>query len=246
LLIPAIGTRTGTSLHLTSRQKPFQRVAHLRPFLLPGGDRAVKEPRRSAIGLLYEVFGDRLFTEKSLKPWLSAFSEKELTILSKTLSQKINTPLTSSMGRLFDGIAAITNLCQIVSFEGQAAMQLEFTIDRFCTEESYPLLFQNNEIDWRSMLINILDDVINKVPVGIISAKFHNSLIDAIVSIAQQIKLEKIVLTGGCFQNKYLIEKAIEKLRSAGFHPYWHHQIPPNDGGIALGQAIAAILETTR
>jgi hydrogenase maturation protein HypF len=239
LLIPTMKT-----LNSTSGQQPFQRVAHLHPFPLPGGDRAVKEPRRSALGLLYEVFGDRLFTEKQFQPLLGSFCDRELSILSKILSQKINTPLTSSMGRLFDGIAAITNLCQIASFEGQAAMQLEFMLDRISTEESYPLIFQSNEIDWRSMLLDILDDIANKISVGIISVKFHNSLIE-IVSIAQQMKVEKIVLTGGCFQNKYLIEKAIEKLRSAGFYPYWHHRIPPNDGGIALGQAIAAILETS-
>jgi hydrogenase maturation protein HypF len=240
LLIPARKT-----LNSTSQQKAFQRVAHLRPFPLPGGDRAIKEPRRSAIGLLYEVFGERLFTEKTFQPWLSAFSDKELAILYKMLSQKLNSPFTSSIGRLFDGIAAITNSCQIASFEGKAAMQLEFLLDRVPTEESYPLSLQNNEIDWRAMLLNILDDVTNEVPVKIISAKFHNSLIDAIVKVAQQMKVEKIVLTGGCFQNKYLIEKALEKLRQAGFDPYWHHRIPPNDGGIALGQAIAAILETT-
>jgi hydrogenase maturation protein HypF len=240
LLIPAI-----ESLNLKSGEQPFQRIAHLRPFPLPGGDRAIKEPRRSAIGLLYEAFGDQLFVEKQFQPLLVAFSDKELAILSKMLLNKINTPLTSSMGRLFDGIAAITNLCQIASFEGQAAMQLELIIDRFSTEESYPLIFKNNKIDWRSMLLAILDDVTNKVSVDIISAKFHNTLVDAIILIAQQIKVEKIVLTGGCFQNKYLTEKAIAKLRTAGFHPYWHHRVPPNDGSIALGQAIAAILETT-
>jgi hydrogenase maturation protein HypF len=240
LLIPAI-----ESLNSTSRQQPFQRIAHLRPFPLPGGDRAIKEPRRSAIGLLYEAFGDQLFVEKQFQRLLRGFLDQELAILSKMLSNKINTPLTSSMGRLFDGIAAITNLSQIASFEGQAAMQLEFIIDRFLTEKSYPLIFQNNKIDWRSMLLDILDDLTNQVPVSMISRKFHNTLIDVIVSIAQQMKVEKIVLTGGCFQNKYLTEKAIAKLRIAGFHPYWHHHLPPNDGSIALGQAIAAILGTS-
>lgn len=240
LLIPAI-----ESLNSTSEKKTFQRVAHLHPFPLPGGDRAIKEPRRSALGLLYEVFGEQLFSEKQFQPLLAAFSDQELAVLSKMLSNQLNTPLTSSMGRLFDGIAAITNLSQIASFEGQAAMQLEFIIDRFLTEKSYPLIFQNNQIDWRSMLLAILDDVTNKVPVDIISTKFHNTLIEMIVSIAQQIKVEKIVLTGGCFQNKYLTEKAIAKLRTVGFQPYWHHRVPPNDGSIALGQAISAILEST-
>jgi hydrogenase maturation protein HypF len=241
LLIPAI-----ESLNLKSEKKPFQRVAHLHPFPLPGGDLAIKEPRRSALGLLYEAFGDQLFVEKQFQPLLRAFSDQELAVLSKMLSNQLNTPLTSSMGRLFDGIAALTNLCQIASFEGQAAMQLEFIIDRFLTEKSYPLIFQNNQIHWRSMLLAILDDVTNKVSVDIISAKFHNTLIDMIVSITQQIKVEKIVLTGGCFQNKYLTEKAIAKLRTAGFHPYWHYRVPPNDGSIALGQAISAILEATK
>jgi hydrogenase maturation protein HypF len=234
----------------------WERVAHLQPFPLPGGDRAIKEPRRSAMGLLYELFGDRLFTEKEFQPWLQAFSPQELATLSKTLSQKINTPVTSSMGRLFDGIAAITNLCQKVSFEGQAAMQLEFIADSLQTNESYPLPLQTKGcieerksiqnlqlLDWGAMVLAIMDELNCGVPVNLISAKFHNTLINGIVKIAQQIKVEKILLTGGCFQNKYLSEKGIKRLQEEGFRPYWHRLVPPNDGGLALGQAIAVILE---
>lgn len=155
-------------------------------------------------------------------------------------------PLTSSMGRLFDGIAALTNLCQITSFEGQAAMQLEFMLNSTSTNQVYPLLLETNQIDWRPMLLAILDDLSRGVAVKIVSAKFHNTLIDAIVKIAQRIEVEKIVLTGGCFQNKYLTEKAIEQLRQAGFCPYWHRLVPSNDGGIALGQVIAAIASNAK
>jgi hydrogenase maturation protein HypF len=239
------GTIWGSEFLLVSPngRDGFQRIAHLRPFPLPGSDRAAQEPRRVAIGLLYELFGARLFAEKQFQTWLRAFSEAELAILSKILLNRINAPLTSSMGRLFDGIAAISNLCQIATFEGQAAMQLEFVIDQLSTNQVYPLLLQTNQIDWRPMLLAILDDLSRGVTVNLISAKFHNTLIDAIVKIVQKIEVKKIVLTGGCFQNKYLTEKAIDQLRAAGFCPYWHKFVPPNDGGIALGQAIAASRE---
>ncbi|MGK7872537.1 MAG: carbamoyltransferase HypF [Xenococcaceae cyanobacterium] len=239
------GTIWGGEFLLVSpkAQKPFQRVAHLRQFPLPGGDRAVKEPRRVALGLLYELFGDELFAEQKLcKQLLQAFSEQELGILSRILPKNFNTPLTSSIGRLFDGVAAIINLCKVASFEGQAAMQLEFALDGIQTDETYPISSSVSiVIDWQSIILGILDDVSNQISVSIISAKFHNTLVEIIVRVAQEIGEERVVLTGGCFQNKYLTERTIYRLKMEGFCPYWHQRVPPNDGGIAFGQVIAAI-----
>ncbi len=226
----------------------FVRAGYFRPFALPGGEKAIKEPRRAAIGLLYELFGEALFAMKELAP-VAAFSHQELEILPTMLRKRINAPLTSSAGRLFDAVAAIAGLRQEARFEGQAAMELEFALDGVKTEESYPLRIADLSdksaiiVDWEPMAREILEDVRDRIPSGIVSAKFHNTLVEAIVAVARRVREERIVLTGGCFQNKYLTERTVRRLRREGFRPYWHQRIPPNDGGIALGQAVAASRE---
>jgi hydrogenase maturation protein HypF len=236
----------GEFLHVT--ETSFQRVAHLRTFHLPGGDLAVKEPRRTALGLLYEHFGNQLFELRSLDP-LQAFSEHELNLLKVLLQRHLNAPITSSVGRLFDAIASILNLRQRSQFEGQAAMELEFALEGVETDEYYPFEVLESipardgsaiAIDWAATLQGVLKDRERLQSVPVISAKFHNTLVEMIVAMAQRVKEQQVVLTGGCFQNKYLLEKAIARLQTEHFCPYWHQQIPPNDGGIALGQIVAA------
>ncbi|WP_377966440.1 carbamoyltransferase HypF [Almyronema epifaneia] len=217
----------------------IERVAHLRPFGLPGGDRAIKDPRRSALGLLYGLWGEALFSHPAYQRWLPAFSTAESSLLAHSLKQGINVPLTSSMGRLFDGIAAIAGLATTVSFEGQAAMQLEFAQSSQATTATYPLE-PSRVIDWRSLVIAILQDLDQGVAMDHLSAKFHNSLIALIGAIAAQLQIEKVVLSGGCFQNQRLLEGTVKQLQQQGFQPYWPQQIPPNDGSIAFGQLIAA------
>lgn len=231
----------------------FRRIAHLRRFQLPGGERAIREPKRIAIALLYEIFGDRLFTESDNFDYLPCFrasSSSELNILRRMLNQKINTPITSSMGRLFDGIASLLGIRQQISYEGQAAMELEFAIAGDRTDSTYDFeLIQPQDqtinlpivIDWEKLVIQILKDLTNHVSSAEISAKFHNTLAEIIVSVTRQAALKQIVLTGGCWQNKYLTEKAIARLRQADCIPYWHRRIPSNDGGIAVGQILAAL-----
>jgi hydrogenase maturation protein HypF len=241
------GTLWGSEfLHVT--ETSFQRVAHLRTFRLPGGDLAVKEPRRAALGLLYEHFGEQLFEMRSLAS-LQAFSEQELNLLKIALRHHLNAPITSSVGRLFDAIASILNLRQRSQFEGQAAMELEFALEGVETDEYYPfevlesILARDGSaiaIDWAATLQGVLKDRERLQSVPVISAKFHNTLVEMIVAMAQRVKEQQVVLTGGCFQNKYLLEKAIARLQAEQFCPYWHQQIPPNDGGIALGQIVAA------
>lgn len=235
----------------------FTRAAHLRTFPPPGGEKAVKEPRRAALGLLYEIFGEAAFEMRELVP-LQAFSTQELAVLKTMLVKGINTPLTSSARRLFDAAAAIIGLRQQSSFEGQAAMELENTLEGVTTDEHYGFeivkagakqRFTPTEdtdlqpefvIDWAETVQGMLDDMRHSIEVGEIAAKFHNTLVEIIVAAARQVGEERVVLTGGCFQNKYLTEQAIYRLRSEQFRPYWHQQIPPNDGGIALGQVLAA------
>jgi hydrogenase maturation protein HypF len=225
----------------------FQRVAHLRTFGLPGGERAIKEPRRSALGLLYELFGDTLFTMDELAP-VRVFSLQERRTLQGMLAKRINTPRTSAAGRLFDAVAAILALHLEAQFEGQAAMELEWALADVVTEDSYPMSITGDGsplvIDWEPMLRRILADLQHDLPAGRIAAMFHNTLIESIVAVARRIGDERIVLTGGCFQNRYLTERAVHRLRQEGFRPYWHQRIPPNDGGIALGQVVAAARAT--
>ena len=217
----------------------FERVAHFRLFRLPGGDRAIKEPRRSALGLLYEIFGKHAwdFLQQSVD-----FSENEKSLLGQMLEKRVNAPLTSSAGRLFDAVASLIGLRQRASFEGQAAMELEFA-RQLAVRDAYPFQIEQGrpmKVDWGPMIRELLADVARKESSGVISAKFHNALAEMIVAVAKKIGEQNIVLTGGCFQNRYLTEHAVARLREEKFTPYWHQQIPPNDGGIALGQAVAA------
>jgi hydrogenase maturation protein HypF len=229
----------------------WQRVAHLRTFHLPGGEKAIKEPRRVAIGLLYEVFGDAVFEMPNLAP-IQAFSTQELGILQTMLQRQVNTPMTSSCGRLFDAIASILGLRQQTKYEGQAAMELEFVINGLETDEQYefeiltPVTADKVSpiiVDWTMTVKEILEDIHSGSSVSNIAAKFHNTLVEMIIAVAKCVGEEKIVLSGGCFQNKYLTERTIQRLRAENFCPYWHQRIPPNDGGIVLGQIMAVLRE---
>ncbi len=223
--------------------RSYTRVGHLRLFSLPGGEKAVLEPRRAAIGLLFEILGDDLFGPSQI-PSLSALAAEEIPIMRQMLKHQLNSPRTSSAGRLFDAVASIIGLCHLNRFEGQAAMMLEFAIGGLRTDDSYHFIINSQAdmqgVDWEPMVMQIVDDVRQSLPVGLISAKFHNTLADMIVALARVMGENKIALTGGCFQNRYLQEAAVRRLREAGFRPSWHHRVPPNDGGIAVGQLIAA------
>lgn len=230
-------------------QTSFARVAHLKPFHLPGGERAVQEPRRSGLGLLYSVFGDNFPVDNAC---VQAFDPAALNLLRVALQKGINAPLTSSAGRLFDAVASLLGLQQNSTFEGQAAMMLEFcaTPASAQTDECYPLLLTDSttsqagsdvSIDLKPMIVGLLDDMSADVNKSLIAVKFHNTLAEMITMIACRMNIEQVVLSGGCFQNKLLLEKSISRLERAGFRPFWHRQIPPNDGGIALGQISAVV-----
>jgi hydrogenase maturation protein HypF len=248
-----------------------ERVAHLRPFPLPGGEQAIKEPRRSALGLLYELWGEAPFSRSDVAS-LRAFTAAELTSLKTMLARRLNSPRTSSVGRLFDAVASLTGLRQQVRFEGQAAMELEFAIESTRVDDfySFAILTAGSRdvkaegdancsdrpratpaaeptqkrsafvLDWGPAVQAVLSDLKEGVPLALLAAKFHNGLVEWIISVAQQCSLEGVVLSGGCFQNRYLTERSVRRLREEGFRPYWHQRVPPNDGGIALGQVLAA------
>jgi hydrogenase maturation protein HypF len=245
------GTIWGGEFLLTDATS-FLRVASFKPFRLPGGNQAVKEPRRTALGVLYEVFGDSLFERGDLHP-LRSFSLPELRVLRHMLSHQVNSPVTTSVGRLFDAIASIVGLRHRVSFEGQAAMEWEFCIgseqsdDRYRFEIADCRLADETHldhrpgfvVDWSYLILGVLDDMSKNEQSSRISLKFHNTLCEIVVTMAKLLREQRVVLTGGCFQNKYLAERTIRRLSEEGFRPYWHQRVPPNDGGIALGQVYA-------
>jgi len=236
------GTIWGGEFFLVTEKK-VERVAHLRPFPLPGGDRAMKEPRRVALGLLYELYGESAFEMEHLAP-LRAIPPVEMMTLRGMLQRRFNSPLTTSMGRLFDAVASLTNLRQHIRFEGQAAMELEFATDGIQTDEHYPLPLVTRSspfvLDWAMLALSVLADATGRANMAEISAKFHNALAESVVAVAKKIGETRVVLSGGCFQNRYLTERTVARLRAENFSPYWHQRVPPNDGGIALGQVVAA------
>jgi hydrogenase maturation protein HypF len=230
----------GEWLHVTDHA--VTRIAHLRPFPLPGGEKAAREPRRCALGALYAMY------RRDLPYQRLDFAASERDLLLRAMEKNINAPLTSSVGRLFDAAAAILGLIQRCSFEGQAAMLLEAAADGIEIEELYP--FQVTPVtnpDGRTRYIIVWNDVIaalcKESDVGLAAARFHNTLISMLTVVAQRSGERTIILSGGCFQNRRLLEGAVKALRAAGFTPYWASRIPPNDGGIALGQIAAAVRE---
>ena len=226
--------------------KVFECVGYFRTCALLGGERAIREGRRAALGALYEIFGKSLFSMKEI-PSVAAFSDDELRIFRTLLEKDRLSPRTSSAGRLFDAVSSMLGLCQTHRFEGQAAMQLEFSLEGHLTEEVCPFLMTNQGslkiFDWEPMIRDILNDLASAVPLGEIACKFHNTLVEVIVKMASLADEKKVFLSGGCFQNKYLLERSVRRLRESGYSPYWHQRIPTHDGGISLGQVVAAMRE---
>jgi hydrogenase maturation protein HypF len=230
------------------RDSMFTRIAHLRTFPLPGGDQAAREPRRSAAGLLFAIGGTDALSWRNI-PALETFTGRERLTLSQMLVGALNAPLTSSAGRLFDAVSALLNLRQRNTFEGQAAMELEWIAELAGTDR-YPVVFHESGdgtgpsityiVDWEPMVRAIITDQSAGTSNAEIAGRFHRTLAAAIVDIATKTGLERVALTGGCFQNAKLTRLTCDALTSAGCRPYVHQRIPPNDGGIALGQIAAA------
>jgi hydrogenase maturation protein HypF len=214
----------------------FIHEAQFCKFPLPGGDQAIREPRRSALGILYQIYGEKL---SLFEHWLlNSFNSSELSLLMQMLKKRLNCPLTSSVGRLFDAVAALLNLRQQINYEGQAAMMLEYLADPSETGSYEFELIPGKVIliNWIPIFKQILKQIKDKEKPSVISMRFHSTLVRIILEVARTLQIDKVVLSGGCFQNAILLEKSVSLLQENGFRPYWHQRIPPNDGGIALGQ----------
>lgn len=223
------------------------RVATFRQFRLPGGDVAVREPRRTALGLLYELCREDPTLEPRARDCCRRwFTAQETALLWRMAEAGIHAPWCSSVGRLFDAVACLVGLRSRSQFEAQAAMDLEFCVDAEAAWAPYPLPVREprapggpRELDWGPLIRSILTEVATGVSPAVVATRFHQSLVAAIVAVARLESCEAVLLGGGCFQNQWLLAWSVRQLRSSGFRPYWPQRVPPNDGGIALGQLAA-------
>jgi hydrogenase maturation protein HypF len=230
------GTIWGGEFFLAT-QTEFQRLARLRTFPLPGGELAIRQPRYAALGLLHEAGIPVAET-----PLSAAFTAQELAIARAQLERGINTPLTSSAGRLFEAAAALLGLCWRNDFEAQAAMQLEFAAENAPPGHA-PYPTGNPEppvLDWAPMIHALLADQRQGVQAPAIAARVIETMAGTILAVARIAQKPLVALSGGCFQNVLLLETSVARLRAAGFAPLWPRLLPPNDGGLAAGQIVVA------
>jgi hydrogenase maturation protein HypF len=223
----------------------YERSFHLESVPMPGGTAAIQNPWRMAVSYLYKVYGSE-FLNLDL-PFMKKVDDHDIKIVVQMLEKNINSPLTSSCGRLFDAVSAILGIRNTINFEAQAAIELEMKINEECYdyyENAVPDLLSGESINTTPLIKAVVDDIRKGEQVGIISAKFHRTLVEISVRAAESIrenyKIDTIGLSGGVFQNHYFFNFLYEHLNSEGFNVITHSQVPANDGGIALGQAVIA------
>jgi hydrogenase maturation protein HypF len=221
----------------------FERYAHLRYVPMPGGDAAVRQPWRMALSYLRDCFGAHSLPDLKL---FREIPEKQISIVDAMLSRSINTVQTSSCGRLFDAIASLVGIRQHVTFEGQAAIALEMAASDDI-DECYSFEIMDGspaQVDLRPMIRDVVIDLLQARPPGYVSARFHNTLVTVVAAVALRIRnsegLNRICLSGGTFQNRYLLERTVQMLRQNNFEVFMHATVPTNDGGVSLGQAVIA------
>ncbi len=220
----------------------FTRAMHLEYLPLPGGEAAIRNPWRIAVG-----YAEALGLDIERLPFLQNVTAKELRVCRQQVTRGLNAPVTSSMGRLFDCIAALANVRTEVTYEGQAAMELEQISNikyQISNINSYLFGLDDENIRVKSLLAEVIEDVRRGAHAGEIGAKFHCTIAEMILAVCERIRnetgLHEVALSGGVFQNVTLLGLAVPILRDAGFTVYTHSLVPPNDGGIALGQAVIA------
>lgn len=236
--------------------KEFKRTAHLEYIPMPGGAAAIHKPYRMALGYIFTLLG--MQTPLGNLPILKDIPEAEIDTIKKQLESKLNCPLTSSVGRLFDAVSAIVGFCGKAIYEAQAAIELEMSapddINDIMEQEIYPFAIDKSNnisiIRLRELIKAIMNDVIDKIPTAVIAARFHRTMAEMIIeickSIAETTGLKTVALSGGVFQNRLLLNLAIEGLEEEGFTVLSHKIVPCNDGGLSLGQAVIAHYDGTK
>lgn len=238
------GTIWGGEILLSELDK-YSRLGNFETVPMPGGAASIKNPWQMAISYLYSIYNRKLLDVNL--PFLDKIKENELELVFSMLEKGVNSPMTSSCGRLFDGVAAIAGVRNSVNYEGQAAVEFEQYIqERSNIAYNFKLLDKQEKfiIQWRSMIIQLVGDVKSGKSVGEVSLKFHNGLAkvlyEAVVKSKEITGISYVVLSGGVFMNVHLLTRLHKFLEDGGFTVYIHRQVPANDGGIALGQAVIA------
>jgi hydrogenase maturation protein HypF len=231
---------------LFARYASFERAAHFAYVALPGGSAAIRQPWRMAASYLAHAFGDD-FLGLDI-PFVRGLGRAKGELILRMITRQVNSPLTSSCGRLFDGVAALIGIRQEVSYEAQAAIELEMSARSSAETGGYPFLIRRHDkcwqIDTSTLFGAIVEDLRRNVCAETISRRFHNGLVEALVQLAcllrEDSSINRICLSGGTFNNLLLFEASVEKLESRGFDVFTHSEVPAGDGGLSLGQAAVA------
>ncbi|RLB05115.1 MAG: carbamoyltransferase HypF, partial [Deltaproteobacteria bacterium] len=223
----------------------YRRLGHLRTIPMPGGEKAIKEPWRMAASYLQRIFGDQMW-ELEIE-FIKRLPRDRWEVLKGMIQRGINAPLTSSAGRLFDAVSALLGIRDEVNYEGQAAIELEMIAAQDAAGV-YPFTIREEEkkfvVDPDPLILAIVDELKKGVPAPLIATRFHRTLAQIIgqmcCRIRERYSMDQVVLSGGVFQNHLLLNMVWDLLVAEGFRPFVHHKVPPNDGGISLGQALYA------
>ena len=228
----------------------YQRMGHLEYVPMPGGQKAIKEPWRMALSYLYHTLGEDFLTLDI--EFVKRLDRGKWQIIKGMIDKKINSPLTSSMGRLFDGVSALLGIRQVITYEGQAAIELEQLADEK-TDTRYRFEIKETDgrilISWQGLFKGILQDLLSGTPAKKVSSRFHYSIAIMTKEVCKRLRERsglagplptRVALSGGVFQNTFLLRLCEEMLSSEGFEVYIHHRVPTNDGGLSLGQVVIA------
>jgi hydrogenase maturation protein HypF len=226
----------------------FRRAAHLRPVVLPGGEQAVREPWRMAVAYLLDA-------GRNLSPLTGTVPATAMAAVERIIARRFNSPPTTSAGRLFDAVAALAGVRQRVSYEGQAAIELEWLATGVEPDGAYPFDIETGRgagatdgtlvVDARPMIAEIAEECRRGVAMPVIARRFHSTVVEMIATVCGRLRsatgLDAVAISGGVFLNALLTAEAAARLEGDGFRVYRHRLVPPNDGGLCLGQlAIAA------
>jgi hydrogenase maturation protein HypF len=230
---------------LIANATQFQRFGHLQYFILPGGEKAIHEPWRIGVSLLKQAYG-QAWPEIASRLYFVP-DQTDFALLDKIMETRLNSPLSSGLGRLFDGVAAIMGLRRSVSFEGQAAMELEAKAELTGAVLPFEILHNPDDsyiLDMSPSIRAIVENKISGKSVEEIASAFHATLTEAFAAMSMEMRkatgINRVALSGGCFQNRILLEGTITELKKKDFDVYYHSQVPANDGGVSLGQAVIA------
>lgn len=230
---------------LITGYKDFERAAHIAYVPMPGGDRAVFEPIRMVLAYLYKAYDG--YINKVPVDILERLGRNKSAVITNMMNKEINSPLTSSAGRLFDAVSSLVGIRDRISYEGEAAIMLEEAAKGSASKDSYSFGLRENgaiNIDFDDTIKEVVSSLVKKEAISDIARKFHNTLAEATLRVCVMIQkkhnVKKVALAGGVFQNKILLGETSERLEGAGFTVYVNHDVPAGDGGISFGQAIIA------